>query len=732
MSPQRYLTHNNSNNNNNNNQKQQQQQQQDNGPSSTGLIRLTLRKPMGIVFEPMYDPNQPSVQKGVRICDLPRTGAAALSRKLEIGDELLSINDKTMSRLTFDEIMDFIIEADPEQVNLLFRRPRKEVLAARNALKAPPSNKYSTNANAASVKWVDEDGKSPKRDKSKSKGAVAPAASSNSKKKKPSSKKERYDDDTLETYDEKPLPKKKGRRDPYENESFLDLLIDTICANPDAVCKPSDRHGENDYDSDEDEDDRTLTSYDDSTYVTYESEKEKKPSSSKDKVVKKPPPPSVEDSETEDDTFAEENDRRRSSLLNNVKSLLPKPYEDDATLETTETTDQLPAKTITNPSPTPPLGLAVVQEVQPAPQPEPPKQQLQVQMQHHLHQQQQQQQQPRMPQMLTSMDDEKNKAPITELEYDDQVDADVSVMESLGGPSLLIEQRRQHQVVVQPPKDVVPAEIVNEFGSEYPADFGYTREQTIGRDPVRFYSYVVKKLLEQHEPEKVRLLDKLLAKYKGREDHLVQKLSVRYRRSPDEGDAASFSEAVNKNKESESTERALQKAQERAAASFGVWPEKETKEQEPVDVVKEESEEETEFSGDSIDGTSPAVIAQVSELLNYVYGKTSVPGQIDRVSTIMRAYEGREAVLLELLETKALIKANSEKENAANLPSFLRNSPALDQNREEDDMVSPLSSPNTGMNQQPEGGNIINDDVSSMSGVSSPVPENGFKPVSCI
>ena len=42
-------------------------------PSSTGLIRLSLRKPMGIVFEPMYDPNNASLQRGVRICDLPRT-----------------------------------------------------------------------------------------------------------------------------------------------------------------------------------------------------------------------------------------------------------------------------------------------------------------------------------------------------------------------------------------------------------------------------------------------------------------------------------------------------------------------------------------------------------------------------------------------------------------------------------------------------------------------------------
>ena len=71
----------------------------------------------------MTDPHNPSQQRGVRICDLPRTGAAAMSQKLELGDELLSINDKTMSRLTFDEIMDFIIEADKERVDLLFRRP---------------------------------------------------------------------------------------------------------------------------------------------------------------------------------------------------------------------------------------------------------------------------------------------------------------------------------------------------------------------------------------------------------------------------------------------------------------------------------------------------------------------------------------------------------------------------------------------------------------------------------
>ena len=54
-----------------------------------------------------------------------------------------------------------------------------------------------------------------------------------------------------------------------------------------------------------------------------------------------------------------------------------------------------------------------------------------------------------------------------------------------------------------------------------------------------------------------------------------------------------------------------------------------------------------------------------------------VPAQIDRVLTIMRSCEGREAFLLELLETKALIKANEEKESVDNLPGFLRNSQAM-------------------------------------------------------
>jgi len=739
------------------------------GPSSTGLIRLTLRKPMGIVFEPMYDPNAPSIQRGVRICDLPRTGAAALSHRLEIGDELLSINDKTMSRLTFDEIMDFIIEADPEQVNLLFRRPRKEILAARNA-----AGKAASNPNpSTSVKWIDDE----ENNKKNKNGAKSPKRKG-AKQSKKSSKKNSggesgggtdEDDATLETLDENTTDeRKRGNRSrrkrgddkneaAYESESFLDLLIDTICS--DYVCKGSGAQApvqEEEYDS-ETEDDRSLTSYDDSTYVTYESSDKKKEESFYD----------------ETDT---EGDRKRSHAKKDEKG---KVYEteDDTTLDTYEINDgAAEKKKLSSSSPLGPLGLAstperatpspvVARQKTPEPKAKSPAKPSPAKRT------------PTLPPPKTDLSsaDEKYKAPINELEFDDQIDhgADVSVMESLGGPSLLIEKQRQAQLQkTLEEANVVPADIVNEFGADYPADRGLTREQTINKNHIKFYNFVVKHLLEEHEPEKVRLLDKLLAKYKGREDHLVQKLSVRYNRnennddhqnntghnesSKDRGAAKGYNDftaAVNKSKESASTERNVKKAQERAAATFGIWPEKETKESEPIDTKQqqklqdpsdddidddddddeeEDEEDESDFSGDSIDGTSPAVIAQVSELLNYVYGKTSVPGQIDRVSTIMRAYEGREAVLLELLETKALIKANSEKENAANLPAFLRNSPALVQSSKGEDAVSPMSSPannNTNNNTTSNMGNsMINDDISSMSGVSSPVPESSKKP----
>jgi len=705
-------------------------------PPSTGLIRLTLRKPMGIVFEPMYDPNNPTVQRGVRICDLPRTGAAALSRKLEIGDELLSINDKTMSRLTFDEIMDFIIEADPDQVNLLFRRPRKGL-----PIRAP---KNITTPQNASVKWPDDDQRKSKKD---SKKKSTDKEKDEKREKKPSKRSKRDEDSTIVSQEEslEPLPRRKYRsRDMYENESFLDMLIDTICGKPDGYCGDRPRRGDDDYYSDEED---TFASMDDSTYVTYESEQP--PKSRRKPKGRRREDDSTAADETEDDTYAspEEDAGRKSrhkkkadrtsksptkESRHQEKAVSPKRAgryeEDEETFEETveETVEPPPAAATASP---PPLGLEpaaadqVTKEINtPAPET-----------------------------AVSETEDEANPAPIAELEYDEDNGADVSVMESLGGPSLLIEKQRQAAKVAAATADgPVPAEIINNFGGDFPADFGLSREQTIQKNPMKFYTHVVKDLLEEHEPEKVRLLDKLLAKYKGREDHLVQKLAVRYTKAEEqtptipeetEGNGFNFTEVVNQTKESAATEDRVNTAKERMASASPnfetvKWPNKgvnvETEvleEGEEVSMGSESVSGSDEFSGDSIDGTSPAVIAQVSELLNYVYGKTSVPGQIDRVSTIMRAYEGREAVLLELLETKALIKANGEKENAADLPSFLRNSPALQHavgdgqegpSVDENKPVSPLSGPsNAGV----VSGLVINDDISSMSGVSSPADD---------
>merc|ERR1712070_628498 len=57
-----------------------------------------------------------------------------------------------------------------------------------------------------------------------------------------------------------------------------------------------------------------------------------------------------------------------------------------------------------------------------------------------------------------------------------------------------------------------------------------------------------------------------------------------------------------------------------------------------------------------------------------------------------RAYEGREAVLLELLETKALIKANAD-DSMDNLPEYLRRNPGLQQNSGDGPGVQNLNDP---------------------------------------
>mmetsp|Transcript_3895 Transcript_3895/g.5301 ORF Transcript_3895/g.5301 Transcript_3895/m.5301 type:complete len:996 (+) Transcript_3895:173-3160(+) len=764
-------------------------------PPSSGLIRLSLKKPMGIVFEPMTDPHNTAQQRGVRICDLPRTGAAAMSRKLEIGDELLSINDKTMSRLTFDEIMDFIIEADPDNVNLLFRRPKKEKDQPKIAPKRGVSfgedvrNEPVTRSGSA-VKWVDND------DKEENKQAENNNKDTDEGRKKKDSlvsrvlRRPTIDDESVLTGDEtaytqetEEFKKNKWRRfrggkKRYGSESFLDTLIDSLCAP--IVGDNSRRRGrDDDYDSD---DDLTYNSFDDSTYVDDYSEKKGK----KDKRNNKGKNKDANDNSYRNDSEEQNrksvikekySDKNSQNSRDNYKAPskssasqasreqeigdpynkdptietsphehdenIPEgTYEDDATLETVGTLER--AKMLQNRakngpvSSHVPLGLAPPDEdnlvgnfnsnIKSNHIPSPIKENEE------------------------SVYEPDANIPMTAIEYDDDdPGADVSVMESLGGPSLLIENMRHNAAIAagtaaaSPMVLPVSPELIASYGTNYPTELGLTKEETVQLDPDKFYHHVVKELLQSNEPEKVRLLDKLLAKYKGREEHLIRKLSDRYVSQNDED--LNVKDNINKesNQIQDANEEKAPTFDDDGFQSFGAFPKVTSKDaaknifgSDPWPTIGEEDnendskddrknekrknefgEDETDGSQssytdsdeyDSIDGTSPAVIAQVSELLNYVYGKTSVTGQIDRVSTIMRAYEGREAVLLELLETKAIIKANAENDDVINLPESLRDNPGLHNKGDEDPNRGQMRIENTKIPSTEH-----NSDVSSMS-----------------
>ena len=716
------------------------------GAVSSGLIRLTLRKPMGIVFEPTPDPHNPSQQRGVRICDLPRTGAAFLSGKLQVGDELLSINDKTMSRLTFDEIMDFIIVADKERVDLLFRRPTKEKQAQQAQLiaSAPEVGEVASptlgQSQSNSVKWVD-DGKKKKSnsderggrrdfdmdvDEPRSRGGRGSSKGHSSKRRDERDEISVGDDTydqytvesqsqyTMETYEDERKGRRGGRggesrrndrdrrRDPIESGGFLDLLIDTLCTSVIGRDPYNRSRGGkskyDDYDDDQTYDDQT---YDDGTYATYEENDRSRRRRKDDSSYA-----------TEDDgTMATEDDGTRTletneeSYVDRRKERIRQNFRAHQKMEKKEVNPVLENDEPGEVNYLPPNLQAPV-----AAAPDPPT-------------------------VKPAKDEESAvdtlQVPLKELNFDEHQDyaADVSVMESLGGPSLLVERARLENAVTTgaglaskfenlEKHDPELAKLVVAHGDGFECEPGMSKEEAVFRDPYAFYEHAVTNLLRDNEPEKVRLLSKLMAKYKGRERHLIHKLSARYKKegggdgletktsgmekiNEGEEDAGSLNdpsranvdaiEAAKKKMESDNNwgdgwppamsdpwgganEDAAARDSEPQNAGAG-------DESRPLDEDDSYSDA-SSYTGDSgLDGTSPAIIAQVSELLNYVYGKTSVAGQIDRVSTIMRAYEGREAVLLELLETKALIKANADTTgDASEIPMSLRENPGLNTN----------------------------------------------------
>jgi len=872
--------------------------QQQDRPSSNGLIRITLRKPMGIVFEPM--PQQPGAKgTGVRVCDLPRTGAAAMSRKLEIGDELLSINGVTMSRLSFDEIMDFIIAADPDGLHLLFRRKGKDVIPSASA--SLSFQNAVTSSQQATVKWAEQESevyeksaKSSEKQISKVKEDHRHLQSNHSK--SSSREEEDSEDDETNTYQseepsiiedkktskkkekqramERPAartsstsnkpaansssskhhlpPKQSAKKTKKEELGFLDMLIDSLCQVTSGGKMAGRKDDDSVYTVDDFSDEGTYQTNDDPSLVSEEYRRASKTKTHKDN--KKQPKDNSKNqrgrssrrSRDEEDSVDEEQTLDEEETVDEGATV-----EDDYTLETTDTNER-PVKSKKK--------SAIVEDVtseysedndasigwapltrneskgsyskgstnksrfiesKPSREPAPPSSKKNTF-------------EPTLENRQSTSFDLNIQLPFRELEYN--YDADE------GDVSVLTNNMSQYGSHISPQALV--------YVHSYVPEPGKSLQESIENNPERFYRHAVKEILSQNEPEKVRLLDKLLSKYQGREEHLIQKLTLRYRAAKQQGEDQESKwgktetipeegDEINQSPRKEAREEPPSSAKNSSAmmnyeslGSFGTMedvksplsflssieqveqenaispikenspdklvpheqqtsprlkshPSKELKIQtksfdspppapparkptsdlmlstsyssekpeskkevlnapalaisavipknspqdgfskvpspprmnmssenkKPVetfhmdsDYSEDEGESEytsEDYSDSQIDGTSPAVIAQVSELLNFVYGKTSVPGQIDRVSTIMRAYEGRENVLLELLETKALIKANQMNEHppagliSGNSGSHATQDEAYDEYDDHPDDISSVSGDNS-------------------------------------
>ena len=530
---------------------------------------------------------------------------------------------------------------------------------------------------------------------------------------------------------------RRSRRDVIESGGFLDLLIDTLCTSV-IGRDPYNRRGGgrnsskyDDYDDDQTYDDGTYddATYDDGTYATYEDrdrdrrrrkEKDDRSYLTEDEGTLVTEDDGTRTVETNDESYI---DKRKERIKQNFREHQNIEKEEGfirSNINKIEETQEFADELIEAPE-------VKVSTPQAAPDP------------------------PTMKGSQAQKDEESAvdtlQVPLRELNLDQDYAADVSVMESLGGPSLLVERARLDYAsgAGQTGKfdslekqDPELAKLVAAHGDGFEGEPGMSKEEAAFRDPFAFYEHAVTVMLQENEPEKVRLLNKLMAKYKGRERHLIQKLSARYKKDENEGvggdvveTKTSGMEKIQEGEEdtgsindpSRANIDAIETAKKKMESTDGWgdgWPpaisdpwggagnddeaavESKPQNEEPAEqpeaappvaaaAVAEEPRpmddedsysETSSYTGESgMDGTSPAMIAQVSELLNYVYGKTSVAGQIDRVSTIMRAYEGREAVLLELLETKALIKANADTTgDVSEIPQSVRENPGLNSN----------------------------------------------------
>lgn len=84
---------------------------------AVNYIGTKLTKPMGIVFE-----ENDEEYGGIFVLSLSEGGAAEKDGKIKPGDQLVAVNDKKVSGLSFDDALGAIMESKAEKTQLVFFR----------------------------------------------------------------------------------------------------------------------------------------------------------------------------------------------------------------------------------------------------------------------------------------------------------------------------------------------------------------------------------------------------------------------------------------------------------------------------------------------------------------------------------------------------------------------------------------------------------------------------------
>ena len=230
-----------------------------------------------------------------------------------------------------------------------------------------------------------------------------------------------------------------------------------------------------------------------------------------------------------------------------------------------------------------------------------------------------------------------------------------------------------------------------------------------GKDSVRSQ---IESMLRQHEPEKVKLLDKLMKKFKGKEEDLLTRLNQRYdslsvlspgtrTRSGASGIKSESTRGVKPSGEEGGDDKegangkgnvtstpappsspAKQKGNPVSSSSSGAFHRQDAAvaaaiaskraimEAESDEGAAKEQEKKREQGKDVGDGKvnkeatdriskSDPFYKKISKLVVFVYGPVSSAEHKSRMRTILNAYKSRRLVLLKLLETKAEVKIDN-------------------------------------------------------------------------